>query len=262
MTTTPYLLRMYQGTGVAVRALLDDLPFHRGDGQRNVTVSAPANHLLLPGENVLTLEIYKAPRPVEALALEGPVTFTLMVQEGDTPIVHQVDWPSIYAEVPFEERTLPFVHSSRFLVDDRLPHPIYRDSPPLRFDLQGLPEQRDAVRDFYRTFQERDVDAFLELNRYKIGERQRFYPDNPAYSVAAQRAQLVQDFGHEWHVRPLDQVNLEELMFESRAGGRVAYVTRADGGCAIEAVAADDSRGAFANDLFLTLRDGRWRVFR
>ena len=161
MTTTPYLLRMHQGTGVAVRALLNDLPFYRGDGQRNITVSAPANHLLLPGENVLTLEIYKAPRPAEASALEGPVTFTLMVHDEATPVVHTVDWPTVWAEVPFKERTLPFVHSSRFLVDDRLPHPIYWDSPPTRFDLRGLPGQHEAVREVYRAFQRGDADAFI-----------------------------------------------------------------------------------------------------
>jgi hypothetical protein len=262
MTTTPYLLRMHQGTGVAVRALLNDLPFHRGDGQRNITVSAPANHLLLPGENVLTLEIYKAPRPLDSLALEGPVTFTLMVHEDGTPIVHQVDWPTVWADVPFKERTLPFVHVSRFLADERLPHPIYWDSPPTKFDLRGLPGQHEAVREVYRSFLAGDADAFIELNHFKLEERQRFYPDTPELSTAFQREALARDFSHDWHVRPLDQENLEELVFESRAGGRVCSVTRLDGGSAIEAVAKDDSRSAFATDLFLTLRDGRWRVFR
>ncbi|MEP7121894.1 MAG: hypothetical protein ABJE95_13320 [Byssovorax sp.] len=262
MTTTPYLMRMYHGTGVAVRASLNDLPFYRGDGQKNVTVTAPANHLLLPGENVLTLEVYKAPRPADALAIEGPVTFTLMVHEPATPVVHRIDWPSVWADMPIEERSLPLVHSSRFLADDRLPHPVYWDSPPARFDLRGTPEQHEAVREVYRAFQQGDADRFLEINRFKLEERQRFYPDTPELSTGFQRQDLRADLSREWHVRPLDQINLEELVFESRAGGRVAYVTRADGGSAIEAVAADDPRSTFATDLFLTLRDGRWRVFR
>jgi hypothetical protein len=185
-----------------------------------------------------------------------------MVHDAASTLVHQIDWPTVWDQMPEVPRVLPFVHTSRFLVDDRLPHPLYWDSPPTRFDLRGTPEQHEAVREVYRAFQRGDADAFLDVNRFKLEERQRSYPDVREFSAGHQRSQIAGYFGREWLVRPVDQNHFEELSFESRAGGRVAYVTRIDGGSAVEAIAADDDTESFATDLFLTLRDGRWRVFR
>ena len=262
MTTTPYFFIMHQGTGVAARALLNDLPFYRGLGQKNHTVSGPANHLLLPGENVLTIEVYPAPRPVTAPLLEGPVEFELKIDDATAATVHKLAWPDAWAAVPASDRVLPFLHTTRFLVDDRLALPPYWDSPPARFGLEGLPGQREAVREVHRSFVHSDVDAFFDANRLKLEERQKAYPDTADFDAGVQRQKLAGYFGREWHVRPIDQGEASDLVFESRAGGRVAYVTRADGGRAIEAIAATDPSETFAADLFLTQRDGRWRVFR
>ena len=262
MATTPYFFTMHHGTGVAVRALLNDLPFYRGLGQKSFTVSGPANHLLLPGENVLTVEVYPAPRPATAPTLEGPVGFELKVDDETAATVHKVSWPSAWAALPVAERVLPFIHDTRFLVDTSLALPPYWDSPPARFGLEGLPGQHQAVREVHRSFVDSDVDAFFEAHRLKLEERQRAYPATAEFDAGIQRKKLAGYFGRPWDVRPLSEGNLDELVFESRAGGRVAYVTRADGGRAVEAIAADNPRETFAADLFLTQRDGRWRVFR
>jgi len=262
MTTTPYFFTMHHGTGVATRAMLNDLPFYRGLGQKNLTVSGPANHLLLPGENVLTVEVYPAPRPATAPTIEGPVEFELKLDDATAATVHKLAWPDAWAALPVADRIFPFIHTSRFVVDDRLALPVYWDSPPARFGLEGLPGQHEAVREVYRSFVHSDVDAFFDANRLKLEERQRAYPDTGDFAAGTQREKLAGYFGQEWDVRPIDQIDLKELVFESRAGGRVAYVTRADGGRAIEAIAANDPSETFAADLFLTQRDGRWRVFR
>jgi hypothetical protein len=261
-TTTPYFFIMHQGTGVVARALLNDLPFYRGLGQRNHTVSGPANHLLLPGENVLTIEVYPGTRPAIAPAIEGPVELEIKVDDDTAATVHKVAWPDAWAALPVADRVLPFLHTSRFVVDDRLPLPPYWDAPPARFGLEGLPGQHAAVREVHRSFVDGDVEGFFDANRLKLEERQRAYPDTGDFAAGTQREKLAGYFGRAWDVRPLGERDLDELVFESRAGGRVAYVTRADGGRAIEAIAADDPSETFAADLFLTQRDGRWRVFR
>ena len=61
--SVPYYFRLHQGTGVSVRAYLNDLLFYKGTGSENMTVTSPCNHLLVPGENVFALEVHAAPRP-------------------------------------------------------------------------------------------------------------------------------------------------------------------------------------------------------
>jgi hypothetical protein len=258
----PYFFRMHQGTGVAVRSMLNDLPFYRGNGSRNMTVSGPANHLLLPGENTFTVEVYPAPRPAAASAIEGPVVFKLAIDSAEATIVHRVEWPELWEALPADQRFLPCIHTSRFHVDEAIAHPAYWDAPPARFGLAGLPAQHEAVREVFRAFHQQDGEAFFNANALKLEERQRAYPDNSDFATGLQRQKLDEQFGKKWDVRPVDQKDFNELVFESRCGGRVAYVTRADGGSAIEAVAAGDPTEGFAADLFLTQRDGRWRVFR
>jgi len=253
-----YLFQMHHGTGVAVRTLLNDLPMYAGPGQQNITVSGWANHLLLPGENHLRVEIYPAPRPADATTIEGPVQFTLRLDEEEGTIVHRVTWPDCWEGLPVDQQILPFVLSSRFVVDERLGRPAYWDAPPTQFPLEGTPEQHLAVQEIYRAFRQRDVEAFFDANALKLAERQRAYGGSD-FDSSAQKKKLAGYFGRAWALRSSD---LGDLTFESRAGGRVAFVTRKDGGRAVEAVAVDDPSETFAADLFLTRHDGRWRVFR
>lgn len=254
-----YLFQVGHGTGVAARTSLNDLPMYTGAGQQNITVSGPANHLLLPGENTLTIEIYPAPRPADAPTVEGPVVFTLRLDEEEGTIVHRVRWPDCAELLPVAQQVLPFVHVSRFVVDERLVHPVYWDAPKAEFPLEGTPDQHLAVHEYLQAFRKSDVDAFMDANALKLSERQRANPDHSEFERGAQRKKLAGYFEREWLVRP---TNVEDLAFESRAGGRVAYVTRRAGGRAVEAIAADDPSETFAVDLFLTRHQGRWRVFR
>lgn len=294
MTITPYYLQMHQGTGVGVRAFLNDLPFYSGGGDENVTVTAPANHLLVPGENVLVLELFPAPKPASAPELVGVVRFALFIDNaGDQSpaalghavdstgraAVHKVAWPEEWEEVQAQKKKaadallpegeldltpppdppLPYLHVSRFRVDDRNPRPVYLDSPPADFGPEGTPEQHEAVRRVYRAFQSGDADAFLSEHALKLSERQRAYPDNNAFALANQRIEVAGHFNHTWQVRPTE---MKELYFDRRADGRVAHVTRIGDGYALEARSDDPEDNYFATDLFLTQHDGAWRVFR
>lgn len=260
--TVPYYFRLHQGTGVAVRAYLNDLLFYKGKGAENMTVTSPCNHLLVPGENVFTLEIAAAPRPAIAPKVEGPVRFTLMVDDEDDTTVHRVNWPELWEPLPVEQRVMPFVHVSRFQADEALPAPIYADAPRVSFGKEGTPELREAVRRVSRAFAAGDTEAFLDENALKLAERQRAYPDIPDLAVGPQRGKIAAQLARKWDVRPSDLDGFSDLVFEQRADGRVAYVSRLDGGYAIEAVSADDPSVVFTTDLFLTQQDGVWKIFR
>lgn len=262
MSVVPYYFRIHQGTGVAVRAYLNDLLFYKGTGSENMTVTSPGNHLLVPGENLFTLEVYPAPKPAIAPFNEGPVRFTLMVDDEDDTVVHRVDWPELWKDMPAEERVLPTVHLSRFRADEALPKPIYDSSPRVEFGPEGTPELHEAVRRVFRAFAAGDTDAFIEENALKLAERQRAYPDIPELATSQQRSKIAAQLGEKWQMRPTDLERFEDLVFERRADGRVAHVSRRDGGYAIEAVNANDPTSIFSTDLFLTQQAGVWRIFR
>ena len=57
MAIVPHWYKVHHGTGISVRALLNGVLFYRHTGSESWTVSAPANALFVPGENVLRIEI-------------------------------------------------------------------------------------------------------------------------------------------------------------------------------------------------------------
>ncbi len=277
--TTPYYLQLHQGTGVSVRVLLNDIPFYSGKGDENVTVTAPANHLFVPGENVLVIEVLPGIKPSFAPYVSGPVRFSVFVDDDSRTRIHHAAWPEEWEEAEAKRKKaaaallpegeldltppidppLPYLHVSRFHVDDKNARPIYLDAPKSDFGPEGLPEQHEAVRRVFKAFQSGDADAFLGEHALKLEERQRAYPDNGAFSIAHQRTGIAGHFSKPWRVRPTE---MKELVFDKRADGRVAHVTRLTDGHTLEAVSEDPEDPYFATDLFLTQQGGVWRVFR
>ncbi|MFO0758402.1 MAG: hypothetical protein U0359_18060 [Byssovorax sp.] len=262
MSVVPYYFRFHQGTGVAVRAYLNDLLFYKGDGAESMTITSPCNHLLVPGENVFFLEVTEAPKPAFAPFVEGPVRFSLMIDDDEDTVVHRADWPELWKLLPSEERCLPTLYTSRFQADEALPKPIYEGAPRAEFGPEGTPELREAVRRAFQAYASGDVERFLDEFGLRLADRQRFYPDIPELSLAQQRPKIAANLAEKWHMRPTDLEKFEDIVFEPRAGGRVCFVTRRGGGYAIEAVNASDPSSVFTTDLFLTQQAGVWRIFR
>lgn len=259
MNATRYSFSLAHGPLITVRATLGDLPFYRGRGAESVALTGPANHLLLPGENVLTLEVTAPPG---AAADPPALSFALRVDDEADTLVHEVRVADIWAELPPEQRKLPWKHVSRFHADTRLGRPAYLDAARGRFGRDGTPEQKEAVREIYRAFEAGDAQAFLRAVKLELDERQRAYPGVPELSASRRREKIAARFAKKWRIRPIDLRNLKELTFESRLDGRVAYVTRRDGGAAIEAVAAGDAGNRVEMDLLLMKKGSAWRVFR
>lgn len=264
MNATRYSFSLAHGPQLIVRATLGDLPFYRGRGVESVALTGPANHLLLPGDNALTLEVDAVSGiAAAALAASPPhLAFTLRIDDEADTRVHAVTLADVWADLPPAPRKLPWKHTSRFHADTRLVRPAYADAPRARFTRDGTPEQKEAVRELYRAFESGDAQAFLRAVKLELDERQRAYPDVPELSAERRREKIAARFAKKWRIRPIDLRSLKELSFESRLEGRVAFVTRRDGGFAIEAVAANDASNRVEMDLLLTRKGSTWRVFR
>ncbi len=245
---TQYFCRIVHGNHTRIRVLMNDIPFYkRGPTEYTVTYTDGANHLLLPGDNVITLELYEAPDNIHVIV---EVTID---NDHERPVV-RLDWPTIVGGLP---PVLPFVISFPFRTTGLSYQPAYLRAPPASFGREGTPELRQAVTDFHGAVARNDADAFARLVELKSVEGQAAYEGSPSYAIGDARREAAEYFSEHALARPLD---FDELVFEPRAEGRVAYVTRVDWGPAVEA-RTRKGRG-FGTDLWLTRHDGAWKIFR
>lgn len=250
MEDTSYFYRIAHGPWTRLRVHMNDVPFYRRDPQEYaITFTDGANHLLVPGENALTLEILEAPPHVTVIV-------EITIDNNHESPVLRIDWPMMEEAVP-EARALPFTITARFTARGTSYRPAYLDAPPSHFWPEGTPEQHEVVRDFHAVMARGDTSGFVEAVGLKSEEYLRAYGGDPTCGKEAAREEAAEAFAKGVEVRPL---RMDDLVFEQRADGRVAYVTRRDGGKAVEAVAGDGQR--FATDLWLTRHNGAWRIFR
>ena len=254
MAYTNYGFMVSQGPDSVVRASLNDVPFYRFDGRDNVTRSGPAIHLLQPGENVLELEIDRAPA-------WSRVWIDLTVDHDHDHAAARIEWPGLYDALPERRRRLPVRHAVRFTPEGEIFTPVHLAAPARAFGCTGTPELREAVRAVHASIARRDLDGYAHQMGLAVEEQRRAYGHWPDAVDALSTRELAGFFAKDLRVRPLD---LEKLHFEPRAGGRVAHVTHIDGGYVIEAVtlARGEIDERIRTDLTLTLHDGSWRVFR
>lgn len=242
---TQYFYRIAHGHETRIRVLMNDVPFYqRGPTDYSVTHTDGANHLVLPGDNLLTLELVDAPTHMHVIV---EVTID---NDHERPVA-RIDWPIAAGPV------LPFAMSAPFRASGLSYRPAYLRAPPAKFGPEGTHELRQAVRDYHGAVSRNDVDSFVRQVELKSSELLAAYEGDSSFSLAAAREGIREYFSGNPMARPLD---LDELVFEPRAEGRVAYVTRADWGPAIEATASDGRR--FAADLWLTRHEGAWKIFR
>lgn len=233
------------------RAYLNDLPLHRGDGPGASSISGSADHLLVPGDNTLAVEVLQA---------EGGRTVTASVYGVDphaTPMKQDMLHAFSFTAPAPEQQAWPFYHESRFHADTTF-EPVWLRAPPATFGPQGTPQMRAAVAELHAAVAAGDVDRFNELNALRLSEIERASPGVTAASAETRRAVARQFFSYDLKAEPLD---LDGLRFVPRAGGRIAHVTRVDGRQALLAVGQKEPACRLAADLLLVQHDGAWRLW-
>jgi hypothetical protein len=254
MTYTNYTFMVSQGPDSVVRASLNDVPFYRFDGRDPVTRSGPAIHLLQPGENVLEIEVDRAPDWSRAW-IEIAVDF-----DHERPAA-KIEWPALYADVPEKRRRLPVRHAVRFTPEGEIFTPVHLASQPKSFGCTGTPELHEAVRAVHEAIARRDLDEYARRMDLMVGEHRRAYAHFPNAAEELSTREIAGFFAKDLRVRPLEP---NKLHFEPRADGRIAHVTHIDGGYVIEAVtlARGEVDERIRTDLTFTFHDGAWRVVR
>jgi hypothetical protein len=230
----PYTYCISHGPFTALRFLLNDIPFYRIVDTRKetgVTETCVADHLLVPGENTFGFEIHESDEKYYA-------TFDLQKNHDRQNNLFELVWPLIYKYIP-AVTSQPFSYTLSFrMPDDFTFRSAFLSATPQSFGPEGNRALHEAVLRYY--------DALL---RVVVGSP--LYTDEHLEKVFRKR------FSKGLEVRP---IRLEDLHFESRAGGRVAYVTCKDGDRPILCVTPDGM--GMDHDLWLTHYEGDWQIFR
>jgi hypothetical protein len=248
----PYTYCISHGPFTALQFRLNDIPFYRitdTKKETGVTETSVADHLLVRGENTFTFEVRQAEEKYYA-------TFELQVNHDRSNNLFELVWPLIYQYIP-AVTSQPFSYTLSFHIPDFTFRSAFLDAPPQVFGPEGNRELHEAVLRFYDTLLRADHRAFLWEMRLKRSELQRAYPDSPILTDEYLERIFAKRFGSGLEVEP---VRLEDLHFESCAGGRVAFVTRKDGGRPILALTPDGQ--GMHHDLWLTYHEGAWQIFR
>lgn len=250
-----YMYSVRRAQGSRMRIAVNDVPIADGHAAKYVCTQEVINELVVPGENVVSFEIARAPWERGAL-------WFAVAKDGDwgSPLL-ELTWGA-EGTTTAEEAILPRAFSHRFVADDTSFEPVFRRARPASFGCDGVPEQRELVRRMQRAVEWKQTDEMLELLALQHDElwraNHRISGDHPS----TQRPVIESFFAKKTRTRPLDPA---ELHFESRAGGRVAYVTRADGSAPVEAIAEEPDELGFtlrmAPDVRMTMVDGAWRLF-
>ena len=267
MTRTPIFHSILVKDRTWARAYLNDLPIYRAGVGPN-SRSGPINDLLVPGENELTIELLHAPTPIHSPTLKGAVTF--MVYESLNPHapegvkverrdILEAVFPELWQSAPAERRRFPFFYRAFFDPGVEVQPPPYLKSPQMTFGCDGTPELRAAVQRLHAAIADNDVDRFLGEIALKLDHYEQALEGEPNARASYKRELFRKELFH-YRLKP-EPLDLGALHFEPRAGGRVAHVTRADGGYAITAVAQDDPKRRLRTDLLFTQYAGEWRIF-
>ncbi|MBL9022652.1 MAG: hypothetical protein JNL21_10660 [Myxococcales bacterium] len=263
----PHYYQILHSPGVVARVTVNDIPFYRRAVDFAMSPAGPFNHMIVPGDNVVVLELTPAPGPVPPTVTQ---TFDFRImRESDDRVVFRAKWPDLVdypkpekGDPPTryldQDKRLPAVYTGRFEPDFENPRPIWLDAPTGAFPAEGTREQHDAVLELYEAFRRRDVDGFLAASELKLAEHRRFYGAIPELAPDVAKARYGEMLREPWNLDPYDP---SQLVFERRAEGRAAYVTRKDGTPALQARHQTDPSQAWRANLLLTRAEGRWRIF-
>lgn len=251
----PYYYIVKHAPGIYARVAVNDIPFYRRAVDCNLAPAGPFNHLIVPGDNVVTMELFEVGEPTPTIIRSFSME---ILREKDDVACFREKWPDFGKEYPEEERKLPIVHTRGFKSEGEVPKPIWWEAPRESFGAGGTSEQLDVVREVHEAYGKADVDAFLAAYELKFAEHRRYYGVVPELTPAMARPKYAGLLAMPWDLEPLDP---EQLVFERRAEGRVAYVTRKDGTAALQARHKTDPSHTWEADLLMTRVDGRWRIF-
>lgn len=257
MPAARYALVIAQSQDTHIVTSLNDIPLRDTimpvDLARNSTT--PPDHWMMPGPNVLTLEVKRG--------VVGPETaIDAVVWQADTKAhLAELRWPRDFTTDPLElahgggpRNTM----AKPFVLPDDHPRPIYMDAPVRDVPLRGDDATWAPIRAFHDAFLRGDKEGVREGLSLRVEVWNRAYQSKNSDPAAVQ-AELDKNVPAPFKMLPLEP---EATVFEPIAAGRMLRVRRLDripliaGQC----VEPGDTQPAKLEMPFLIFHDNRWRM--
>lgn len=256
-----YAFRLRQGPATIARASFNDLPFFREGSLAYRTTADNADHLLVPGENTMTLEIWDGPPSPDAPTIKGPVELSVLRCEGEE-LIEVIAWPAFAITAGQDPMALemPFTWTVKFTLPDDHPRSAYDANPGEDVPPEGTPELHAALAKLHDALARQDARAFVDSFRVKLDDFGRFYgnPQEASESVLVRAYEAR--FAKKFDVAPLEP---SELVFESRSKRRAVYVRRKDGRPVLSARREEgEDIQSFDLDPIFIRRDQIWTLLR
>lgn len=252
-----YGLIVAQSQSTHVVTSLNDIPVHDrampADQYKGATT--PTDHWLMPGPNVLTLQVPKG--------TVGPTTaIDATVWDGDTDTtLAEIHWPRdfsngdprafLHGASPGHPVTVPFV-----MPDDH-PRPFYMDAPVIDVPIEGDDETWKPILAFHRAFVEGDREGVMQGFALRAEVLDKAY-DFTVSKPGAVRAMVEKNVQGPYRMLPIDR---DATRFERIAGGRMLRVKRLDGLPLIAGTGDHDGADPAVLPMpFLVFREGRYQI--
>jgi hypothetical protein len=273
MNRVPILHNLAMRHDTLARVYVNDLPLFRGTAWGPLSQNAGMNYLLVPGENELRVELLRAPKPAPGVKVEAApdpdndidprqsveLKIFKPIAHGshDVEMIHVCRFPDVWKNVDEDDRRLPYHHVDHFDPDVSIGPPAFLSSPPTDFECEGTAELHAAVSELHAAMVAKDVRLLIDLMSLQISEYARAFEGTSGTTVSDQEEAYEELFAEDVVVSPLE---LGQLHFTPRAGGRVAEVTRFDGKPVYEILSRGNSLKGHSSDPVFTQHQGQWRV--
>lgn len=241
---TRYSWNVRHGITVNAAVRVNGITVHHGATTSQDGITAPVDHFLQPGENLLEVELREGdPAHGSAFFYAG------VLGSRDEIALAELEWPGDFPP-------LPAVQVRAFVVSADHPRPIFMDAPVERVPADGTHETWAPIRALQSAFERGDGDAVGELFTTRAAELHRFH-DLPETSAAGARAMARAMVSGPYELAPL----LGGLVFfRECAGGRAVQLLRLDGRPSILGRSRDNPKQQFFFNPVLVRGGGEYRI--
>lgn len=268
MKRTPIFHSILLKEDTWARAYLNEMPLYRSAFLGPDSRSGPINDLLVPGENEISIELLRTKKLHHGAFLKHAITLNVFEVTNPealhpTPfeqrMIVDMKFPDVMEALDTRHQRYPMYFRATFDPGVDIADPPFAGAPEADFGCEGTPDLRDALKRLHDTVARCDVEAFLNEISLKLEHAERALEGEEAMTAKQKKDGFREQlFKFEPEPQPLD---FADIHFHALLGGRVAHVTRLDGGFALDAVCRKDPKRRMRTDLLMTRHQGQWRVF-
>jgi hypothetical protein len=280
MASTFYVIEC-RANGIDAEYLINDIPvIRRGDAIGTIHTE-PVNHLLIDGNNRISMVLRPGPTPSESLSgkggirdfgsLEGKASMRLAryprgaVAGGPDGVeLMRIDWPLSPEQLKkiLEDKPLPLFPLNLTVFHDL--GQLYgkwrwQSAAPSRLDRRDRDEILELLTKIHTSLAAGDPEPFIEASQVRFQEISRSYEKPPAMKVAQFRQLLAAESREKWWgMQPLtpDLIDLRPV-----AEGKVVDCVNKDWLPTLRSKQGPDGAIDYFNMMVCKL-DNRWQIVR